>query len=95
MLKRATASLFYRLMQGVGNVHLPRDTGDFRLLSWRAVEALGRMRECHRFMKGLFAWVGFASTAVPYQRAGRLAGPSKWRYRRLWNLAIEGITASP
>jgi len=93
MLKRATASLFYRLMQDLGNVHLPRDTGDFRLLSWRVVEALGRMRECHRFMKGLFAWVGFSSTAVPYERAGRLAGHSKWRYRQLWNLAIEGITS--
>ena len=92
-MKRTTASSFYRLMQGVGEVRLPRDTGDFRLMSRRAVDALGLLRERHRFMKGLFAWVGFPSRAVLYDRAPRHAGASKWNYWRLWNLAIEGITS--
>lgn len=91
-LKRTTAGAFYRLMRGVGDVQLPRDTGDFRLMSRRAVDALGQLRERHRFMKGLFAWIGFPSRAVLYDRAPRHAGISKWSYWRLWNFAIEGIT---
>lgn len=92
--KRATAELFYRLMQHVGGrVKIPRNTGDFRLMSRRAVVALLRLREQHRFMKGLFAWVGFPSKAVLYDRAPRAAGTTKWNYWKLWNLAIEGITS--
>jgi glycosyltransferase involved in cell wall biosynthesis len=91
-LKRATANGFYRLMQHLGQVQLPPNTGDFRLISRRVVDALGRMREHHRFMKGLFAWVGFPSVAVPYDRAPRQAGRTKWNYWALWNFAIEGIT---
>ena len=91
-LKRTTAGAFYRLMQGVGDVRLPPDTGDFRLMSRRAVDALGQLRERHRFMKGLFAWIGFPSRAVLYDRAPRHAGTGKWNYWRLWNFAIEGIT---
>jgi polyisoprenyl-phosphate glycosyltransferase len=92
-LKKTTANLFYRLMQDVGNVKLPRNTGDFRLMSWRVVEAVRSLREGHRFMKGLFAWVGFPSKAIFYQRAPRHAGTTKWNYWRLWNFAIEGITS--
>jgi glycosyltransferase involved in cell wall biosynthesis len=92
-LKRATADLFYRLMQSLGRVGLPRNTGDFRLMSRRAVNALLQLREQHRFMKGLFAWIGFPSVAVPYDRAGRFAGRTSFTYWRLWNLAIEGITS--
>jgi polyisoprenyl-phosphate glycosyltransferase len=92
-LKRETARLFYALMQNIGHVQLPRDAGDFRLMSRRVVDALGLFREEHRFMKGLFAWVGFSSEAVPYDRAPRHAGRSKWNYWRLWNFAIEGITS--
>jgi glycosyltransferase involved in cell wall biosynthesis len=92
-LKRATAAAFYRLMTHLGRVQLPRNTGDFRLMSRRVVDALRQMREQHRFMKGLFAWVGFPSTAVPYDRAPRHAGASKWDYWKLWNLALEGITS--
>jgi glycosyltransferase involved in cell wall biosynthesis len=92
-LKRATAHLFYRLMQNTGRVRLPVDTGDFRLMSRRAVDAVQRLREHHRFMKGLFAWVGFPATTVLYDRAPRLAGSSKWDYWKLWNLALEGITS--
>ncbi len=91
-LKRATARAFYRLMAGVGDVAMPRDTGDFRLMSRRAVDALGQLRERHRFMKGLFAWIGFPSRAVLYDRAPRHAGRSSWNWWRLWNFAIEGIT---
>ncbi len=91
-LKKATASLFYRLMQRMGRVHLPPNTGDFRLISRRVVEALGQLREHHRFMKGLFAWVGFPSKEVLYDRAPRHAGETKWNYWKLWNLALEGIT---
>ncbi len=90
--KKITASGFYCLMSHVGRVHIPRNTGDFRLMSRRAVDALLQLREQHRFMKGLFAWVGFPSLAVPYDRAPRYAGETKWNYIKLWNLAIEGIT---
>jgi polyisoprenyl-phosphate glycosyltransferase len=91
-VKKTTASLFYRLMKDLGDVPLPRNTGDFRLLSWRVVASLRTLRETHRFMKGLFAWVGFPSKAILYERAPRLAGASKWNYWKLWNFAIEGIT---
>lgn len=92
-LKRITAAMFYRLMRHAGRVELPADTGDFRLMSRRVVDAVRQVREQHRFMKGVFAWVGFPSCAVPYERAPRHAGISKWSYWRLWNLALEGITS--
>jgi glycosyltransferase involved in cell wall biosynthesis len=92
-LKTRTAWLFYRLMRNWGQVELPPDTGDFRLMSRRAVDALLKLREQHRFMKGLFAWVGFPSKPVLYDRAPRAAGGSKWNYWKLWNLAIEGVTS--
>jgi polyisoprenyl-phosphate glycosyltransferase len=91
--KRVTASLFYRLMQRVGRVHLPRNTGDFRLMSRRVVEAVLQLREQHRFMKGLFAWVGFPTTSVLYDRAPRQGGTTKWNYWNLWNFALDGITS--
>ena len=93
-LKRATASAFYRVMQRLGGkVQLPADTGDFRYMSRRSLDALLKLREQHRFMKGLFAWVGFPAIAVPYERAPRAAGESKWNYWKLWNLSLEGITS--
>jgi glycosyltransferase involved in cell wall biosynthesis len=93
-LKKATASAFYRVMQRIGGkVQLPRNTGDFRLMSRRSLDALLALREQHRFMKGLFAWVGFPSVAVPYDRAPRAAGETKWNYWKLWNLSLEGITS--
>jgi glycosyltransferase involved in cell wall biosynthesis len=92
-LKRASAAAFYRLMRRTGQAPIPRDVGDFRLMSRRVVEALGGLREQHRFMKGLFAWVGFPTRVVAYDRAPRHAGRSKWGYWELWNLAIEGITS--
>ncbi len=92
-LKRVTAALFYRLMRHAGRVELPPNTGDFRLMSRRVVDAVRQLREQHRFMKGVFAWVGFPSCAVPYDRAPRHAGASKWSYWKLWNFALEGITS--
>lgn len=92
--KRTTAAAFYRLMARLGgSVRLPRDTGDFRLMSRRALDAMLALRERHRFMKGLFAWIGFPAKAVPYDRAPRAAGRTKWNYRALWNLSLEGITS--
>jgi len=91
--KRVTAHLFYRLMRHTGRVALPVDTGDFRLMSRRVVDAVAQFREQHRFMKGLFAWVGFPTATVLYDRAPRHAGETKWNYWRLWNLALEAITS--
>jgi glycosyltransferase involved in cell wall biosynthesis len=91
-LKRATAAAFYRVINALSDTPIPRDTGDFRLIGPRAVEALRGLRERQRFMKGLFAWVGFRAEAFDYERAPRLAGASKFNYWRLWNLALEGIT---
>ena len=92
-LKKATASLFYRVMARLSATPVPRDTGDFRLLSRRAIDALRSLRERHRFMKGLFGWVGFRQVALPYRREARHAGTSKFNYWKLWNFAIEGITS--
>jgi polyisoprenyl-phosphate glycosyltransferase len=92
-LKKATAHLFYRAIQGVSRFKIPEDTGDFRLLSRRAVDALKQFREQHRFMKGLFAWIGYPQKSVPYRRDPRFAGETKWNYWKLWNFAIEGITS--
>ena len=93
-LKKATASAFYKVMDQLsGKVKIPRDTGDFRLMSRRSVDALLQLREQHRFMKGLFAWVGFPSKAIKYRRDPRAAGETKFNYWKLWNFALEGITS--
>ncbi len=93
LAKRLTAHLFYRLINTLADRPIPEDVGDFRLMSRRAVDSLLRMRERHRFMKGLFAWVGYRQMEVPYDRTPRAAGASKWNYWRLWNLSLEGITS--
>lgn len=93
IVKKATAAMFYRVIRRVSRVQIPEDTGDFRLLSRRAVEALKQLREHHRFMKGLFAWIGFRQKAVLYRRDPRHAGKGKFNYWRLWNFALEGITS--
>lgn len=92
-LKRKSAAGFYRLMDVLSDVPIPRDTGDFRLLSRRAVDSLVTLREQHRYMKGLYAWIGYPQKTVPYAREARSGGQSKWSYWRLWNLALEGITS--
>ncbi len=92
-LKKASAHAFYRVMQRLSKTPVPADTGDFRLLSPRALAALRQLRERHRFMKGLFGWIGFEQAAIPYQRDARMAGASKFSLWRLWNFALEGITS--
>jgi glycosyltransferase involved in cell wall biosynthesis len=91
--KKTTAMYFYKLIKQVSRVDIPEDTGDFRLMSRRAVVALSQLREEHRFMKGLFAWIGFPAAAFPYRRDPRAAGITKWNYWKLWNFALEGITS--
>ena len=91
--KKMTSYLFYRFIQRLSSVHIPEDVGDYRLISRRALDALLALRERHRFMKGLFAWVGFPQVAVPYHRGPRAAGETKWNYWKLWNFALEGITS--
>jgi polyisoprenyl-phosphate glycosyltransferase len=91
--KKLTAHVFYRLIQKISRVRIPKDTGDFRLLSRRAVDSLRRLPEQHRFMKGLFTWIGYQQIGVPYRRDPRLAGETKWNYWKLWNFALEGITS--
>jgi glycosyltransferase involved in cell wall biosynthesis len=91
--KKMTASGFYRVMGRLSSTPIPRDTGDFRLLSRRALDALKQVRERQRFMKGLFTWVGFRQLPVIYHRDPRHAGQTKWNYWRLWNFAIDGITS--
>lgn len=92
-LKRGTAHAFYRVIGRLSRTPIPADTGDFRLLSPRALDALRQLRERHRFMKGLFGWIGYNRVAVPYHREPRVAGASKFNLWRLWNLALEGITS--
>jgi glycosyltransferase involved in cell wall biosynthesis len=92
-LKKLTAAGFYRVMGRLSATPVPRDTGDFRLLSRRALDALKQLRERQRFMKGLFTWVGYRQKAVIYDRDPRFAGTSKFNYWRLWNFALEGITS--
>ena len=92
-LKKASAHGFYRLIGQLSRTPIPQDTGDFRLLSPRALAALRQLRERQRFMKGLFGWVGFARAAIPYERDARIAGRSKFNFWSLWNFALEGITS--
>lgn len=91
--KKASARAFYRGLGGMTSIAIPRDTGDFRLISRPAIDALKRLPERNRFMKGLFAWVGFRQATVYYDRQARHAGASKWSYWRLWNLALDGVTS--
>ena len=92
-LKKLTAFLFYRSIRGMTHIDIPADTGDFRLLSRRAIDALKQLPERNRFMKGLYAWIGFSAIAVDYHRDSRYAGKTKWNYWKLWNFALEGITS--
>lgn len=91
--KKFTAAGFYRVMHWLSRTDIPRDTGDFRLMSRRVLDALRQLRERQRFMKGLFTWVGYRQVSLPYEREARLAGDTKFNYWRLWNLALEGITS--
>jgi polyisoprenyl-phosphate glycosyltransferase len=92
-IKKSTASLFYRLISSLTKINIPKDTGDFRLIDRKVVDALKELKETNRFMKGLFSWVGFNQTGILYQREPRFAGKTKWNYFKLFNFALEGITS--
>ena len=91
--KRVSADLFYKLNGKISNVDIPNNVGDFRLMSKRVVEALKQLPENQRFMKGLFAWVGFKTVAIEYIREKREAGQSSFNGWKLWNFALDGITS--
>lgn len=91
-LKLITASLFYRIIYKMTEVNMPLDAGDFRLLDRKVVNILVKMREHHRFLRGMSAWVGFRQIGVPYKRAARYAGQTKYPYRKMILLAINAIT---
>jgi glycosyltransferase involved in cell wall biosynthesis len=93
VLKRLTANGFYRVMGRLSEVPILPHAGDFRLMDRRVIAALKHLPERTRFMKGLFAWTGFRQAVVTYSRQARAAGSSKWRYWKLWNFALDGITA--
>lgn len=91
--KRVTAGLFYRFFNKLAEREIPADVGDFRLMDRVVVDAVKSMPERNRFMKGIFAWVGFPSIGVGYVRAERSAGETKFNYWKLWNFALEGLVS--
>ena len=92
-LKRKTAEMFYRFHNRLSSIKIPENVGDFRLMDRVVVDALKLLPEQQRFMKGLFAWVGFKTVTVDYERKSRVAGDTKFSGWKLWNLALEGITS--
>lgn len=90
--KRFTANIFYRFINFISDTPIPKDTGDFRLFDRRVVKELNRIPERTRFMKGLFAWVGFKQVGIEYDRQPRHQGKTNWNYWKLWNFALDGIT---
>lgn len=90
-LKKATSSAFYKVLQRSTRIPIQQDTGDFRLLDKRCVEALRQIRESQRYTKGMFSWIGYKKKEITYDRDPRLAGETKWNYLRLLDLAVEGI----
>lgn len=93
VIKRAAKHAYYRLVRSISSVNIPENAGDYRLLSRRAVDSVKQLKEKHRFMKGLFSWIGYPQISIPYQPDRRHAGQTKWSFLDLWNLAIEGITS--
>jgi dolichol-phosphate mannosyltransferase len=90
-LKRWTATVFYRLLSSMSEVDIPQDVGDFRLVDRRAVEAFKQMREGNRFVRGMYAWMGFRQVGVPYRREARHAGETKYPLRNMLRFATDGI----
>ncbi len=91
--KLVTASAFYKLIYRITDVKIPMNTGDFRLLDRKVVQVMNSMRERHRFLRGMSAWVGFKSIGVPYKRAARFAGTSKYPFKKMLKLALTAITS--
>ena len=92
-LKLFTASIFYRIIYRITDVDIPMDTGDFRLLDRKVVDVIGRMRERHRFLRGMSVWVGFRQTGVEYRRAARYAGETKYPFKKMFKFALDAITS--
>ncbi len=90
--KKVTASVFYRLIFRITDVKIPLDTGDFRLMDRKVVSVMNSMREHHRFLRGMSAWVGFKQVGVTYKRAARLAGETKYPFKKMMKLALTAIT---
>ncbi len=91
--KLLTASLFYRTIYRITDVKIPLDTGDFRLLDRKVVNVMNSMRERHRFLRGMSAWVGFRSIGVPYKRAARFSGTTKYPFKKMVKLALTAVTS--
>jgi glycosyltransferase involved in cell wall biosynthesis len=91
--KKATSEVFYKILQKSTSIPIQQDTGDFRLLSKRCVEALKQFRESQRYTKGMFSWIGYKKKEILYDRDARAAGETKWNYAKLTNFAIDGITS--
>lgn len=91
--KKASAGMFYKIFNAISHHKIEPNVGDFRLMTRRVVTETLRLRERNRFMKGLFAWVGFKTTIVPYSRPNREVGETKFNYWKLWNFALDGITS--
>ena len=91
--KLVTASMFYRLIYRITDVKIPLDTGDFRLIDRKVVNVLGQMRERHRFLRGMAAWVGFRQVGVEYDRKERFAGKTKYPFSKMLKLALNAITS--
>ena len=91
-LKKFTSKMYYRVLQMLTTVPIQKDTGDFRLLDRRCVNALKKLRETDRNSKSMFSWIGYKKKAIMYDRDARVAGKTKWNYKKLINLAIDGIT---
>lgn len=92
-LKKTTSEIFYKLLKRSTNIPIQQDTGDFRLLDRRCVEALRQFRESQRYTKGMFSWIGYNKKEILYDRDPRAAGETKWNYAKLVNFAIDGITS--
>lgn len=92
-LKKFTSRMYYRVLQSLTKVEIQKDTGDFRLLDRRCMNALRKMRETQRCSKSMFSWIGYKKKAISYDRDPRIAGKTKWNYPKLINLAIDGITS--
>lgn len=92
-LKKFSSFLFYKLIDKISHIDIPRNTGDFRIMKKEVILALKELPETQRFMKGLFAWVGFKQSGFYYKRKPRIAGKTKFNYIKLWNFALEGITS--
>ncbi|MEO0401779.1 MAG: glycosyltransferase family 2 protein [Pseudomonadota bacterium] len=93
LFKRATAHMFYRLLNALSDVDIPKDTGDFRLVSRRALDAVLAMPEKARFIRGMFAWVGYSQVGIEYTRAPRERGETKYPFRKMLRFAIDAMTA--